>query len=70
MREVDAYLTRKARVVWPTAIVVKVDLPPQGDLGPRVHFMLERKGEPPIDLGGPFHAARLNLYALRNRERK
>ena len=60
------FLTRKAKAVWPTAVVFKGELPAKGDLGPRVHFVLERKGEEPIDLGGPFGVARQSLYALRD----
>lgn len=70
MRQVDVYLTRKAQAVWPTAMVFKEEIPPRDDVGPRVHFALQRKDEALVDLGGPFGLARQALYALRNAARQ
>ncbi len=66
MRKVDAFLSRKAQAVWPTAVVFKEEIPAEGALGPRIRFVLERRGQESLDLGGPFGVARQALYALRN----
>jgi hypothetical protein len=56
VRSIDAYLTRKARLSWPSAVVYKE---PDGA------FTLERAGQPRLGLGASFGLAREALAQLR-----
>lgn len=68
MRKVDAYLSRKAQAVWPTAIVWKDEPNGNGDVVKWL-FILEREGFEDILLGNQFPEARSGLEALLASER-
>lgn len=66
MKKLDVFLTRKATATWSGACVFKEECPPEGELGPRIRFVLERPNEEPVDLGEKFGIARTALYLLRD----
>lgn len=56
MKTVDAFLSRKAQAVWPSAVVYKLDTG---------RFVIERaNGEIDLDLGGTFGEARASVEVL------
>lgn len=57
---IEQFLTGKARAVWPTALVVRVD----DENGQR--FLLQVPAQSDVDLGAEFNEARRSLYALRD----
>ena len=58
MKRLDAYLTRKAQAVFPTALVYC------DEGGPVQVWTLERDGQPPLGLGPDFRAAHGAVVAL------
>lgn len=64
MKQIDAYLSRKASAAWPSATVSKEEIPPDDHHGPRTHFVLERQGVEAVSLGYNFGRAREALYLL------
>jgi hypothetical protein len=57
---IEQFLTGKARAVWPTALVVRVD----DEHGQR--YLLQIPGSADVGLGDEFNEARRSLYALRD----
>ena len=56
MKTVDAFLSRKAQVAWPSAVVYKLDTG---------RFVIERgNGEDDLDLGAKFSEARASVETI------
>lgn len=70
MKKVDAFLSRKAQEMWPTAIVWKEEASSSNlrlDGNTKSHgqvFILQREGNPDIILGQQFQQAKAQLEAL------
>jgi hypothetical protein len=72
MRKIDAYLSRKAQMVWPTAIIWKEEtlstaLRPDVNSHGQV-FILQREGTADVILGKQFRQVKDNLEELLERE--
>ena len=74
MRKIDAFLSRKAQEMWPTAVVWKEEVSSanlQLDGGANSHgqvFILQIEGNSDVILGQQFQQAKAKLEALLKRE--